>query len=188
MRAPILFASALALGLFAACGNSNPDPKTAGPESSASASTPASTSAPVASSAEPATSTSAVASVAPSASTPKWDGMGKEERINVMKTVVMPKMGELFKGHDAKKFKEISCKTCHGPGAKDGNFKMPNAGLPKLDPKDGFKKHMDKAHAGITKFMMEKVVPEMAGILGKPVYDPATHTGFGCGGCHVIQM
>ncbi len=187
MRAPLLLSSTLVIGLFVACGGGNPDPKTAGPEGSTSAS--ASSAAPVASSAEPVASTSAVASVAPSASAtaPKWDGMGKEERINVMKTMVMPKMGELFKAHDGKKFKEITCKTCHGPGAKDGNFKMPNAGLPKLNAKDGFKKHMDKAHADITKFMMTKVVPEMAGILGKPVYDPATHTGFGCGGCHVME-
>lgn len=187
MRAPLLLSSTLVIGLFVACGGGNPDPKTAGPEGSTSAS--ASSAAPVASSAEPVASTSAVASVAPSASAtaPKWEGMGKEERINLMKTVVMPKMGELFKAHDAKKFKEVTCKTCHGPGAKDGNFKMPNAGLPKLNAKDGFKKHMDKAHADITKFMMTKVVPEMAGILGKPVYDPATHAGFGCGGCHVME-
>ena len=36
----------------------------------------------------------------------------------------------------------------------------------------------------MTKFMMEKVVPEMVSLLGVSKYDPATHKGFGCFGCH----
>jgi hypothetical protein len=37
-----------------------------------------------------------------------------------------------------------------------------------------------------TKFMMSKVAPEMASVLGVPAYNPATHLGFGCGNCHVM--
>jgi cytochrome c551/c552 len=40
----------------------------------------------------------------------------------------------------------------------------------------------------VAKFMAEKVVPEMAATLGEPPYDMTTHKGFGCGGCHTIDM
>ena len=69
--------------------------------------------------------------------------------------------------------------------SSDGKFKMPNPKLPKLSFTDGFKKHMDKKPE-ITKFMMEKVVPEMATLLGTQPYDPKTQKGFGCAGCHVV--
>ena len=38
------------------------------------------------------------------------------------------------------------------------------------------------------KFMGEKVSPQMAALFGKKPYDPATNEGFGCGGCHKINM
>jgi hypothetical protein len=76
--------------------------------------------------------------------------------------------------------------TCHGSGAKDGSFKMPNPELPKLSPEGGFKKHLDK-DPEITKFMMTKVLPNMAELLGTQPYDVKTHLGFGCFGCHSID-
>jgi hypothetical protein len=72
--------------------------------------------------------------------------------------------------------------TCHGPDAKKGEFEMPNPKLPKLDPKDNFKAH--KKEAEVVKFMMERVVPEMATLLGEEPYDPAKQEGFGCFDCH----
>jgi hypothetical protein len=35
--------------------------------------------------------------------------------------------------------------------------------------------------------MSEKVVPDMAAALGEKPFDPATNTGFGCGGCHEVK-
>ena len=102
-----------------------------------------------------------------------------------MKTVVMPKMAPLFKEFDGKKFAELTCASCHGPGAKEGKFEMPNAKLGKLDPTNSFAKHMKKQEK-ITKFMMEKVSGEMAAALGVPAWNPETKEGFGCGGCHVV--
>jgi hypothetical protein len=102
-----------------------------------------------------------------------------------MKTVVMPKSKELFAAFDAKEFGNMKCPTCHGDGAKNKTFKMPNPKLPKLSYTDGFKKHTDKKPE-ITKFMMEKVVPEMASLLGMQPYDPKTQKGFGCANCHVV--
>jgi hypothetical protein len=103
-----------------------------------------------------------------------------------MKKVVLPKMKETFTAFDPKDFEHVTCLTCHGAGAKDGSFKMPNPDLPKLSPADGFKKHMDKKPE-ITKFMMSKVLPTMAELLNTQPYDPKTHLGFGCFGCHAIE-
>jgi mono/diheme cytochrome c family protein len=104
--------------------------------------------------------------------------MDPGEKLNHMKTVVAPAMAKTFQEFDAKDFANFSCATCHGPGAKDGKFDMPTTALPPLD-----KKLMDK-HPAATKFMMEKVVPEMAALLGEEPYDPAKGEGFGCMECH----
>jgi hypothetical protein len=112
--------------------------------------------------------------------------MSKDEKLALMKTEVMPKMSALFQAHDAGKYKDFKCVVCHGPGVKEGKFKMPNPGLPKLNAKDGFKKHKDKDAKTLT-FMMTKVVPEMAAILGEKPYNPETKSGFGCAECHVME-
>lgn len=100
-----------------------------------------------------------------------------------MKTVVVPRMKSVFQKQDAEHFAEFGCQTCHGAGAKQGRFKMPNAALPALNPAGGFKVHMDE-HPNDTKFMMEQVVPEMAAALGESPFDPKTGEGFGCFECH----
>jgi hypothetical protein len=102
----------------------------------------------------------------------KFDDMSAPEKMKHMKEVVAPAMGKVF-GKD-----DFSCTTCHGPGAKQGNFSMPTDALPPLN-----KAEMD-AHPEATKFMMEKVVPEMAKLLGEDPYNPETHEGFGCYDCH----
>jgi hypothetical protein len=116
----------------------------------------------------------------------KWNDMNRDQRMAYMKKVVMPKMKELFVTFDAKEFDHFTCMTCHGGGAKDGSFKMPNPELPKLNPEGQFKKHMEK-HPEATKFMMTKVLPEMAGLLHTEPYDPQKKIGFGCFGCHAIE-
>ncbi len=103
-----------------------------------------------------------------------------------MKSTVMPKMGDLFKGFDAKRFTDMKCKTCHGAGAEDGSFKMPNPDLPKLDIKGGLKTEKAK-HPKTLEFMSKQVVPQMAGLLGEQPFDMKTMKGFGCGGCHTTK-
>lgn len=172
---------ALSLVLFvAACGGGQPEAKA--PESTPpAASTASSTEAAPTGSAAP-------VSAAPGTGAPSkpWKDMTQSERKMHMKTVVVPKMGALFQSFDAKDFAEFTCITCHGNRAKNGNFTMPNPELPKLNAANGFKKHMDEKPA-ITKFMMEKVEPEMAAALGLQPYDVKTHQGFGCDRCHTFE-
>jgi hypothetical protein len=115
----------------------------------------------------------------------KWDDMSHGQRLYVMKHVVVPKMGADFKAFDAAKYDNFGCTTCHGKRIKQGHFKMPNPGLPHLSYTDNFKKHRDDKPA-ITKFMMDKVEPDMASCVGEKPFDPATKTGFGCGECHIV--
>ena len=106
--------------------------------------------------------------------------------MGYMKKVVLPRMKEVFAAFDPKEFENVTCLTCHGEAAKDGSFKMPNPNLPKLSPLGGFKKHLEKDPV-MTKFMMTKVVPEMAALLSTQPYDAQSRLGFGCFGCHSIE-
>jgi hypothetical protein len=161
-----------AAGLASACGGGTPTPVT--PETAGSASASAS--------AAPTDS----AAPAPSASTSgtdtgegkPWDQRTKEQKVATMKHVVMAKMGPAFKNVDAKRYEEFTCATCHGVGARDHSYTMPNPQLPKLD-KASIEKHPE-----MSKFMKEVVVPAMAKAIGEEPYNPETKKGFGCGECH----
>jgi hypothetical protein len=118
-----------------------------------------------------------------------FDDMSQEERVALMKDVVVPRMKEQFQAAEPGHFNEFGCTTCHGPSAKQGRFKMPNAELPKLNPAGGFAEHMkDEEGKKMVAFMRDKVVPQMAEILGEPAWNPATQSGFGCGECHEMQQ
>jgi hypothetical protein len=115
-----------------------------------------------------------------------FDELTQNEKLDVMKKVVVPTMKPLFQAQNAEKFKDFGCTTCHGPHAKQGKFDMPNPDLPKLNFADNMKVHKEKTPEMLT-FMMEKVKPEMAKALNLPEYDPATKKGFGCGECHLSE-
>ncbi len=189
LRHSVLALTLGAAAVAAACGGSNP-PAESAPAASATPPAPAESasaaSAPEAApsaSAEAAPSASAAEATPPAA--PAWADMTMDQKKELMKTQVIPQMKEAFQGFDAKRFADFHCGTCHGPGAKEGKFDMPNPKLPKLDPKDNFAKQMKKMPA-ITKFMMETVSPTMAKILGIPPFNPETHQGFGCFNCHTM--
>jgi len=130
--------------------------------------------------------TPAPATTGPAAGAPlAWKDMNHDQRLDFMKTTVLPKMKPEFAAYDSKRFGNITCGTCHGDSAKDGTFKMPN---PKITPKipndkDGFAKIMKDSPDGV-KFMSGKVVPMMAQMLGEEPFDMKTGKGFGCRECH----
>lgn len=112
----------------------------------------------------------------------KWSkDMTKEQQIAFMKEKIMPAMDPVFKAHDAKEYEKFGCETCHGP-----EYKTPTEYLPSLTLKDGNLTCFTE-DPEVSKWMAEKVVPAMAAAMGLPAYDPATHQGFGCGGCHAIE-
>jgi hypothetical protein len=162
------------LALVPACGGAQPAEPAPPPGPEAAPATP-----------EPPAAETAPAETAPAQPAAeekvKFDDMEPAQKLQLMKTVVAPEMGKLFQSVDAEKYKDFGCVTCHGPGAKDGKFDMPSASIPKL-PKDIAS--VFKSKPEVAKFMAEQVVPKMAGILGEEPYNPETHEGFGCGGCH----
>lgn len=169
--------------ILAACGGGQTEPKA--PEPVPGVATTAPTASPPPGGAAP-TASAQGTPAAPLGPSKPWKEMSLNEKKQHMKVAVMPKMAEAFQGHDKAKFAEFTCITCHGPSAKSGNFQMPSPALPKLYPADGFKKHQDKPE--MLRFMKERVMPDMVALLGAKPYDPATHQGFGCNGCHTIDM
>lgn len=170
---------AAALPFAISCGGAQPE-----------AVTPAEPTAPAApTTAAPATAapaTTAPATTAPAAGgAVAWKDMNHDQRLAFMKSTVMPKMKAEFAAYDSKGHGNISCRTCHGDGAKEGTFKMPNPQLKPKVPADmaGFEK-LSKDRPDAVKFMADKVVPDMAQLLGQEPYDPKTGKGFGCHNCH----
>lgn len=100
----------------------------------------------------------------------------------------MPKMGALFNSYDAKAYAEPKCVLCHGAGAKDGSFKMPNPDLPKLPTTPADFKKLAAKHPKIFAFMKDQVEPQMAALLGEQPFDMKTGQGFGCYGCHTKKQ
>lgn len=106
--------------------------------------------------------------------------MSKDEKVSFMRKHIVPRMEKAFKKGDPKA--TVSCKTCHGP-----SYKTPTEFLPHLVMSNGSLLAFTEKPA-VAKFMAETIVPEMASAMGLKPYDPATHQGFGCGGCHAIDQ
>jgi hypothetical protein len=180
MRILSLSACLAVAGLVAACGGAPAAPATpAAPDASA---------VPAAPSAMPSAAPTAAPTAAPSAApaagaSPAFKDMSPAAKLAHMKAVISPTMAKTFQGFDGAKYKEFGCKTCHGPEGKQA----PKNVLPKLTFENGGFTSM-KTKPEVTKFMMGKVTPEMAKAMGEKPFDPQTHTGFGCGGCHTVDM
>ncbi len=118
---------------------------------------------------------------------PSFHDMDHEAREQFMKDVVMPKMRAAFTAWEPDEFREMKCGACHGAGAKDKTFKMPNPKLPRLPTDEAGWAALAAEEPEALKFMKEVVVPEMARLLGEAPYDPVTRKGFGCFECHTAK-
>jgi hypothetical protein len=176
LRATLIFTLAAAA---AACGGEAPTPATpAAPVDSSGAAASAASAAP----ATPA-DTSAPAAGADAVAVPAaWSAsLSHPQAAAFMKAKVVGPMGKAFKDHDATKYGDFGCKTCHGKGQNPHDF------LPHLTFSGGtITQFKDKPE--ISKWMHEVVEPQMAGAMGAQPYDMKTNTGFGCKGCHTVDM
>lgn len=118
-----------------------------------------------------------------------YEDMDFAQRHAYMSEVVLPQMKEAFVRFDAR-FESMSCATCHGDGASDGTYAMPSPQIPRLPAtEEAFFEYIeDPEHARWAQFMSEDVWPDMAELLGAPVYDPKTNPdGFSCSNCHMVE-
>jgi hypothetical protein len=115
-----------------------------------------------------------------------WENMSFGQRKKLMKSAVLPELKKAFESFDAKKYQKFTCATCHGDGATDGKFKMPNAKLPKLpSPTDRAAfAALQQKKPEVVKFMGTVVTPKVAQLLGLPEWSPQNPKGFGCYACH----
>ena len=111
-----------------------------------------------------------------------WSAMNERERVAHMTNVVQPRMAALFRTFDDQRFAEFGCATCHGPGASNGTFAMPNPALPELNPRFFYRKHRKGQHEMAT-FMWKEVEPNMAQLLGLRRGEAGVH----CGTCHRLE-
>jgi hypothetical protein len=118
----------------------------------------------------------------PEGSDKPWADMDHDERMAHMGAVVMPRAQAVFEGHDPERFSTFGCATCHGGGASDGSFAMPNPGLPQLDAANLYKKHR-KETPDMVKLMWKHVEPTMGEALAVTYgFDGA----ISCGSCHIV--
>jgi len=127
-------------------------------------------------------STEPAAASGPSVHRP-WTQMTRGERIDFMITTVLPKMKAELAAFDGKRFARVDCATCHGDSAARGEFSLPNPRLPALSEADDFARHR-KLTPEMTTFMLERMEPDMAALLGLQPFDRTTRLGFGCFDCH----
>ena len=109
-----------------------------------------------------------------------WSEMSHEDREMDMVGRFLPIMGEVFQEHDATRYQNFACESCHGSDMRERNFAMPSPRLPAV-PMAGTPEYQTLATAApeAVRFMEEHVTPPMQTMLGMG----ATFT---CNGCHPL--
>ncbi|MES1205358.1 MAG: hypothetical protein ABUS79_05425 [Pseudomonadota bacterium] len=121
-----------------------------------------------------------------------WKDMSYAQKKAYMKDAVMPTMKPIFQAFDAKKFKTVECRTCHGEDGPDRKFKMPSNDIhPLPNTKEGFEAKLktEPTWPKWTDFMAKKVEPAMGKLLDVAVFNPQkpVQGAFSCGNCHKLE-
>jgi hypothetical protein len=109
----------------------------------------------------------------------EWEAMDFDARKQFMAAVVLPAVSPLFREFDPERFAAVSCKTCHGSGARNGDFVLPNADLPVLH--SAALKNPPEELQPILGFMREVLKPKVAELLG------VEGSALKCGACHQME-
>ncbi|AKF05117.1 hypothetical protein [Sandaracinus amylolyticus] len=132
-------------------------------------------------------------SAAPTAPTPTeaagpprpWAELSRDERAAHMAREVLPRMTDLFVAYDPSRYDAFTCATCHGEGAREREYAMPNPALLPLWPTGTEGQHQTvRDHPEGVRFMYSRVMPAMQALLGAPEFDASTGEGFSCFACH----
>jgi len=113
-----------------------------------------------------------------------WDMMSTDQRKMHMKTVVLPRAGELFRNWKPEKYSNPGCTLCHDNEITTGNFHMPGRHLPVLSGDWTLKPEFEK-YPDTTRLKLDKLVPLMSEALGQKSFSIITKRGFGCYSCHM---
>jgi hypothetical protein len=114
----------------------------------------------------------------------EWAAWPRDRKLDHMQAIVAADARALFAGYDAARFADVTCKSCHGSGAVDGSFKMPNPALTVLDLSPTGVQELNAKHAKAVAFM-QRVTRRTATLLGVTASASLTDgSGFGCLGCH----
>ena len=94
-----------------------------------------------------------------------WTTWSHEQKLAYMKQTVLPAEREIFGRFEPLRFASMTCETCHGQGARDGSYRMPNRDLPHIvGGRGGFQELIDKQPETV-RFMQQVVGPETAHIV-----------------------
>jgi hypothetical protein len=160
-------AAAVILALAASCGGAEPAPDESVDDTQTAD-----------------TSTAGGEDVIPSPPTP-WEEMSFEDKKSWMALEVMPRVAPLFEAYDGERFAGFGCEGCHGEGAQDRNYEMPNSGIFTLHASGSQEQlHMVNEMRPMVNFMFQDVVPTMRTLLGEEEFDSESGEGFGCFACH----
>ena len=113
-----------------------------------------------------------------------WANKTRLQRQDYMGIFVLPRMQKLFAGWKPDEYGEFRCQTCHGENFDKPpvDFQMPRVAFP-LEADDPIGGAM-KYDAEATRFMVDKVLPTMAELLGEKPFEAKTGQGFSCFRCH----
>jgi len=113
-----------------------------------------------------------------------WPEMTIEQRKSHMGRVVLPTAAAIFGSWRPDHYARVDCTLCHGQGARNDNFSMPNDHLPRLSG-DLLLGPEFASQPETTRLKLNRLVPEMSAALGLKSFSIITRKGFGCYSCHL---